>query len=121
MRYQKQILFLLGKQRHLRVEDIFESLKGQNPRLSVATVYRNVKQLETQGAVVGFLHPDGSSRYERTDGQHHQHLVCESCGGIIEITFGFMGELVANVRQKVNFHLHPHRLAMIGRCQQCNA
>lgn len=119
MRYRKQILFLLQQQRHLRVEELFALLKAQFPRVSVATIYRNLRQLEASKEAATFLHPDGSVRYELSLLSGHQHLVCQNCGTVIEITLGFIEELAANLKEKVGFDLHTHRLTMIGRCVNC--
>lgn len=119
MRYDQEILSVLKQKRHQRVEDIFHALKHAYPLVSVATVYRNLKRLSEQGNVASLLHPDGSARYELRDERTHQHLVCESCGTIIEIKFGFVEELSINLKEKAGFHLHEHRLAMVGRCSGC--
>lgn len=119
MRYKDAILDLLSQRRHLRVEELFAPLKERYPFISLATVYRNVKSLEKKGEVVAFLHPDGAVRYELPAGQHHQHLVCESCGVVIEIQFGFVDELSQHLKERANFSLHPHRLSMVGRCVSC--
>jgi len=119
MRYDQEILSVLKQKRHQRVEDIFHALKNAYPLVSVATVYRNLKRLTEQGSVASLLHPDGSARYELHDVNAHQHLVCDNCGTIIEIKFGFVEELSANLKSKANFHLHAHRLSMVGRCSGC--
>lgn len=119
MRYQQEIIHVLKGKRHLRVEEIFGILKGVHPRVSMATVYRNLKQLERAGEVAGFLHPDGSIRYEIQTQTPHQHLVCDNCGTVIEITLGFIDELAGNLKEKANFHVHTHRLTIVGRCAKC--
>lgn len=119
MRYQQEITRVLSEKRHLRVEEIFGILKAAHPRMSMATVYRNLKQLQKAKEVAGFLHPDSSIRYELRAQPPHQHLVCDACGIVIEITLGFIEELAGNLKEKANFHLHPHSLAIIGQCVVC--
>lgn len=119
MRYRNAILNLLSQKRHLRVEELFSPLKEQYSFVSLATVYRNLKALEERGEVVTFLHPDGAARYELPPSEHHQHLVCESCGVVIEVQFGFVDELSQHLRKRANFNLHPHRLSIVGRCVSC--
>lgn len=119
MNYKAQILHVLGAVRHARVEELFNALKAQSSMVSIATVYRNLKRLEQSGDIVAFLHPDGAVRYELAGPQGHQHLVCENCGVIIEVTLGFMPELSANLKERAKFHVHPDRLSIIGRCENC--
>lgn len=119
MRYKKEIIDILTSQRHARVEDMYNALKKQHTFLSVATVYRNVKILERKREIIGFSHPDGTIRYEITPREHHQHLICEECGVIKEIQFGFIEELSQNIEKRINFTLHRHRLSIIGICSDC--
>ncbi len=119
MRYRQAILHILSQRRHLRVEELFTPLKERYPLISLATVYRNLKALEGRSEVVAFLHPDGAVRYELPSNEHHQHLVCEVCGAVIEIQFGFVEELSQHLQERANFNLHPHRLSIVGRCVSC--
>jgi len=119
MRYRKEIISILGKKRHVRVEDIFYALKNEHPLMSLATIYRNLKSLEQKREVNGFLHPDGAIRYELRGTSAHQHLVCEACGNIREVQFGFLEELSQNLKERAGFSIHTHRVIMVGRCNQC--
>lgn len=119
MRYRKEIMDALASKRHARVEDIYNALKKRYTFLSVATVYRNVKTLERAGEIRAFFHPDGTVRYEIASGEGHQHLICEECGVIKEIQFGFIQELSENLEKRANFRFYSHRLSIVGKCAEC--
>lgn len=119
MLYRTTILSTLGGLRHARVEDVFHALKSSHPAMSITTVYRNMKTLEDQGDIVGFLHPDGSARYEVHSDEAHQHLICEACGAILEVKFRFVEELSQSLRERAQFTIHSGKVNMVGRCAGC--
>ena len=64
---------------HPTAEELYQRLKPDNPALSLATVYRNLRQLEACGRLRRVAVPDGSDRYDgRLD--PHEHMICETCG-----------------------------------------
>jgi Fur family peroxide stress response transcriptional regulator len=60
---------------------VYERAKELVPDLSLATVYRNIREFCSEGRVVSVGVVDGEERF---DGRtlSHPHLVCERCGQI---------------------------------------
>ncbi|MEA5135649.1 MAG: transcriptional repressor [Candidatus Fimivivens sp.] len=89
MNYSKQRELIIDVLRHTdehpTAETVYRTLKGQYPRLSLATVYRNLNQLCETG-VIRKLHVADSP--DRFDGnvEPHYHLCCKSCKKVIDIT-----------------------------------
>ena len=75
----------LGMEGHVDLEQLHAQVKKHNPGVSLATVYRVVKLMEQAGvAQARHFTPRGAS-YEVAVGRgHHDHLICERCGVIIE-------------------------------------
>ncbi|MDH7478772.1 MAG: transcriptional repressor [Syntrophomonadaceae bacterium] len=65
---------------HLSAEEVYQRVKGVQPRISLATVYRNLELLTRLGLLQQFSLADGTRRYELAS-HHHHHLVCIDCGG----------------------------------------
>ena len=120
MTYRNLISDIAARLSHPRVEDIFRELKKEHSGVSLATVYRNLKALESQGVILSFLHPDGSVRYELKNAQTHQHLICKSCGKIHEIKFAFLPQLAQSVRERAGFQIHEEHMSIVGMCVKCN-
>jgi Fur family transcriptional regulator, ferric uptake regulator len=57
---------------------------------------------------------DGS-HYELT-GDHHHHLICESCGGVSEVE---RSPLDLRHQRGVDFEISSHTLEIYGRCADC--
>ena len=53
------------------------------PNLSIATVYRNLKQLEGMGEISTII-TDGATRYDYNV-KPHAHFFCSRCGAVLDI------------------------------------
>ena len=75
---------VLNSDEHLTADAIYERLKKENPNLSLGTVYRNLTQLSDKGMIGKVSIPGDPVRF---DGNlsNHSHLICGSCGKIIDI------------------------------------
>ena len=71
---------------HLSVEELHAAVKKVNPRVGYATVYRTLKLLKEIGLADERHFDDGQARYEPTEAQeqHHDHIICQRCGKIVE-------------------------------------
>ncbi|MFW9915955.1 MAG: Fur family transcriptional regulator [Candidatus Thorarchaeota archaeon] len=86
MKYTNQrvaILELLqGNLNHPTVEEIFDKVKQQLPRITKATVYKNLKVLAKNGYIKE-VNVKGVSRFEAEMKPHH-HIICKSCGKMVD-------------------------------------
>ncbi len=90
----------------------------------LATVYRNVRTLESMRIVQRYDFGDGVARYElAADGStnHHHHLVCQKCSLVIELEECFPAELEAALARRYGFTEIHHRLEFFGVCAKCHA
>lgn len=69
---------------HLTAEEVYRIVKRHHPRLSLGTVYRNLRILVGQG-VVRELDFGMAITYFETTKDLHYHLVCRVCGGIVDV------------------------------------
>jgi len=112
----------LGMGGHVTVEQVVLRVRRDDPRVSVATVYRTMKLLAECGLAVPRQFADGQTRYEAAAGRaHHDHLICTSCGEIIEFANERIESLQELVARKHGFEVESHRLELYGRCARCRA
>lgn len=101
---------------HMSAEDVYKALLDQGENVGLATVYRVLTQFEAAGIVQRHNFENNLSVFELTPEEHHDHLVCERCGKVIE----FHNELIESEQQKVadkyNFQLTGHSLILYGIC-----
>lgn len=108
---------------HLTTEEIYDLVKKDCPEIGLATVYRTVQLLEELGAVSKLDLSDGCSRYElihEEENHQHHHLICTSCGKVIEVQGDLLEELEHNIEQKYNFKVINHSVKFFGLCNECS-
>lgn len=105
---------------HVSAEELYERVKKVKPRIGFATVYRTLKLLTEAGLAQERRFDDGFTRYEynASDG-HHDHLICTSCGRIIEFENERIEQLQADVARSKGFEVRSHKLELYGLCSEC--
>ena len=75
---------LAGQDCCLTAQEIFDRLRASGRRVGIASVYRVLELLSSEGLVQRIDLGSGISRYEpiHSGGDHHHHLVCDSCGRV---------------------------------------
>ena len=69
---------------HPTAEEIYALAVKELPTIGIATVYRNLNQLEEMGEIRRIPITEGSDRF---DGhmEEHYHMVCKSCGRLTDL------------------------------------
>ena len=76
--------YLCGTKAHPSANMIYNDLKPSIPKLSLGTVYTNLKLFEELGQVIRVANVKGFERYD-ADTSEHVHFVCEECGAVIDV------------------------------------
>ena len=111
---------LASTHKHVNVDEILDRLRRTGPVIGKATVYRTLDLLVESRLVQEHDFGEGFKRYEYLAGPpHHEHLICESCGKLIEFTSGEVEELERELARAHNFQPRYHRLEVYGLCEDC--
>lgn len=106
---------------HLSAEQIVNIAKSlYKIDMGIATVYRTVKFFESMNIVNTLDVGDGAKRYELNISIHHDHMICTSCGKIIEFTDDLIEEQQEKVAKKNKFLLKDHIMTIYGLCENCH-
>ncbi len=106
--------------RHISVEELYREVRKVNPRVGYATVYRTVRLLRESGLAAERHFHDGEARFENVEReQHHDHLICERCGRIVEFSNTAIEELQERVARTLDFVISGHKLELYGICGDC--
>jgi len=106
--------------RHFDVEMLYELLKKRGERISLATLYRLLPLLLESGMIKQATRCDGRVTYEHIFGHRpHHHLVCVSCGRVIEFYDRKMEERLKEICAGHDFTPLDHRLGVRGLCADC--
>ena len=105
---------------HLSTEELYLRLRRKNPRIGYATVHRTLKLFAECGIAEQCHFGDGQARYEASDlDEHHDHLICTSCGKIVEFEDPRIEQLQEKVARQHGFSIERHRLELYGCCESC--
>lgn len=105
---------------HLSVEELWSKVRAMDSKVSVATVYRTMKLLSESGLVHARNFGDGQTRYEVAVGRHHHdHLICTSCGTIVEFENDRIEAMQDAVARKHGFKVTSHKMELYGLCRNC--
>lgn len=105
---------------HLTAAEVFAETKKRYPRIGLATVYRTLKRLAEEGVLTQHRFESAESRFELAENiRHHDHLICETCGTIVEFENNAIEELQKKVAHRHGFRLTKHRLDLFGTCPTC--
>jgi len=119
---QRRLLLSVMKEAgtHLDARELYRRASEENSRISLATVYRNLRLFKEQGLIEEKHLGQMRCYYEIRRGAEHQHLVCRACGQVIEFESPLIRELVAQVQRKHDFSVTRVELYLEGYCNKCN-
>ena len=111
----RQILQNAG--RPLSPQEIFDMAQKEVSGLGIATVYRNLKSLQQEGAVVAVELPGQSPRWELAPESHHHHFLCNTCDKLYEINA--CPEDLQRLLPE-SYILEEHDILLRGLCNDCS-
>jgi Fur family ferric uptake transcriptional regulator len=104
---------------HLTVQAIHEQLQTRGAALNEPTVYRIVQWLKDLGVVSQTDLGQSGIVYQIIGDYPHHHLVCLSCGAIIDVDDSVMIALRDHLRRAYHFEPRIDHMAIFGLCQHC--
>lgn len=98
-----------------------------DPGLAQSSAYRNLAVLEEAGVVHRIITTDDHARFELAEeltGDHHHHLVCTSCGTVLDVALppSIDRQLDLALRAAADdrsFDPDHHRIDLLGTCATC--
>jgi len=111
--------FLQTAPYHPTAVQIFHGVRRLLPRISLGTVYRNLKILEYQKKVMPLYYQAEHVRYEIAKPVHY-HFCCLQCDKVIDIVLEPMLELNSQIERRHQVVIKHHSLIFYGLCQECS-
>ncbi len=109
--------------KHYTSEGLYMLVKQHNPELNIgiATIYRTLALLEESGIVSSISLGIQGKKFEIANKPHHDHLICESCGKIVEFENEEIEKIQQTVAKENGFKLTDHLMQLYGICRECQA
>ena len=103
---------------HPTAETLYAELKTSFPELSLATVYRNLRQLVEAGEIVR-IDAHGAARYD-WNVEPHSHFFCSECGCVVDMPEAD-GSIPAELVEQFDGTIEAAATNYYGICAECRA
>lgn len=104
---------------HISAEEICSQVKARYPYANISTVYRTLELLKELGLVTETDLGEGRVRYHPAEKGRHHHLVCQTCGRIMDLDESFLLPLKEALLRDYEFKASLSHLAISGQCSHC--
>jgi Fur family ferric uptake transcriptional regulator len=121
---RRAVLELLDAQRcALTAVEIEDALRATKRRVSRASVYRILDELEQLRLVQRVETGQAMVRYERVcdHDEHHHHLVCDCCGLVMPFADEALEQAISSLSLRVPLTVSEHEIVLRGECRDCAA
>lgn len=121
-RARRAVLAVLQRERgrQLTAQELHRRARSLQPRIGLATVYRTLGALAEEGLVEVVSQEARESAYRLCSPGHHHHLICSSCGAVIEILECDLGSVERTLARRYRFLIEEHAITFRGRCARCS-
>ena len=100
---------------HPTVEELYLRVKARDNNVGHATIYRTLKLLVDAGLALPNRIGEDLTRYEpEIPGEHHDHMICDNCGLIVEFEDELIERLQKEIAKRLGFKLLDHSMNLIG-------
>jgi Fur family ferric uptake transcriptional regulator len=96
------------------------SLHETGSPIGLATVYRALADLASEGDADSLQSPDGESLYRACTTGHHHHLICRNCGLTVEIEADAVEQWAQAAAASHGFTQAQHVVDVFGLCENCS-
>jgi Fur family ferric uptake transcriptional regulator len=105
---------------HFEADELLFRMKQKNLKISRATVYRTLELLVKSNLVRRVHLGEDHYHYEHVIGNsHHDHLICTTCGQVIEFHDPALEARQIEICRKKKFTPTFHNLQILGVCDAC--
>jgi len=104
---------------HADTETIIRAVREELPEVSHQAVYDALRALTVAG-LLRRIQPSGSvARYEARVGDNHHHMVCRSCGVIVDVDCAVGEAPCLTASDDHGFSVDEAEVTYWGRCPDC--
>jgi Fe2+ or Zn2+ uptake regulation protein len=105
---------------HPTAAQVFDRVRGRQPGIGAATVYRTLSLLVAEGqARVLSLGEGASARYDANISRH-DHVLCVDCGAAMDVEAALPVGALADMSNRTGYDLTDYDVQFRGRCPACD-
>lgn len=106
--------------RHPTADELYDTVRGRIPSISLGTVYRNLELLWQQG-LVRKIEVGGTQRRYDADTTLHYHVRCLACGKVDDVWIPTRADLEQEAASVTEYDVQWHHVEFAGLCPECRA
>lgn len=103
---------------HPTADTVYLRIRKQAPRLSLATVYRNLRLFAEAGIIEEVATGDSFARFDGNRRPHH-HLICRRCGSVADYYSESLDAVVPSRTSVDGFEIESAKMNLVGVCSGC--
>lgn len=103
---------------HLTADELYEKVKKNMPRISLATVYRNLEILSEAG-IIAKLEVSGRQKRFDYEVEEHDHIYCVICHRVDNLEIDRESVREVGWNSDKGYAVHGYRLEVAGICPEC--
>ncbi len=111
---------LIENETHPTAEQVHKQILKTFPTTSLATVYKTIKLLKDVGEILELEFGDDRSRFDARKPHSHPHMICTSCGAIMDSELDNFDVLIDKLALDTGFSVQSHRFDIFGTCASCS-
>ncbi|MCL7454797.1 MAG: transcriptional repressor [Anaerolineae bacterium] len=104
---------------HASAEKIHERIRSHHGDVDLSTVYRTLEKLRDLRILSQTDLGRGCAEFEVVARQPHHHLICQSCGRVIDLDHAYLVPAEQAIRRDFCFEPTLDHLAIFGLCHAC--
>jgi Fur family ferric uptake transcriptional regulator len=119
---RRAVIDLLAEQNCcLTAQELFDQLRASGRPVGIASIYRILELLTSEGYVQRIDLGSGIARYEPigVEVDHHHHLVCDRCGKVEAFEDPALEQALSRLEQSSGYDVAGHDVVLRGTCRDC--
>ena len=113
------VLAAVSARPHATADDIANDVRGEIGTISRQAVYNALGVLAETG-LLRRIQPAGSpARYEDRVGDNHHHLICRSCGKMVDVDCAAGEAPCLTAAEDAGYEIDEAEVIYWGRCPEC--
>ena len=99
--------------------EIYQNLLTTKKKIGLTSIYRSLELFESLGFVFKIVNGP-NVKYKLCELEnHHHHIVCKSCGNVVELNFCDISDWSKKVTESTGYQVVDHQLNFYGFCKSC--
>ena len=113
------VLRAVAGQPHITADTVAETVRTEIGAISLQSVYDALSLLVAEGLLRRIQPPGSPARFEDRVGDNHHHLICRTCGRVVDVDCAVGSAPCLTPHQDRGYEIDEAEVAYWGRCPDC--